>query len=214
MRADARHNHDLILRVARDLFVERGPDAPMDEVARRGGVGIGTVYRRFTDRSGLMNAVVLAALTSTADAAEQARHDHTDPMAALAAYVHAVLDLRTPAVISILLDAINLEEPQIRSARDRSSTIAQQLVDSAHESGALRTDVTSGDIGVMLVRLARPLPGLMTPAIQGALAHRHADLFLAGLRTKGLKGSLSGPALDLADLRTNDANDVAANEPA
>lgn len=209
MRADARRNHDRVLQSARDVFVERGPDAPLEEIARRAGVGIGTLYRRFADRATLMHAVVLAALTATAEAGERARRDNPDPPVALAAYLHSVLDLRTSAVIPTLLDAIDLDEPQIRAARDRSAGVAQQLIDAAHGAGALRKDVTFGDIGLILVRLSRPLPGPIPPATQDALAHRHADLFLAGLRAQPIPPALAGPALELRDLHRirDDANE-------
>jgi AcrR family transcriptional regulator len=200
MRADARRNRDLVLQAARDVFTERGPDAPFDEIARRAGVGIATLYRHFPDRAGLMRAVVFAALTATAEAGEQVKRRHSDPLDALAAYLHAVLDLRSPAVISTLLGSVDLEEPQIRAARDRSTGFAQQLIDMAHDAGALRKDVTFGDIGLILVRLSRPLPGSIPAETQYELAHRHADLFLAGLRTAPVS-PLGGPALELADLK-------------
>jgi AcrR family transcriptional regulator len=201
MRADARRNHALLLDAARDVFVERGPDAPLEEMARRAGVGIATLYRRFGDRAMLMHAVVLNALTSTAAAGERARREHDDPFEALAAYVHAVLDLRTSVVIPTLLDALDLDQPQIKAARDKSSRLADQLVDAAHATGALRKDVTFGDIGLILVRLSRPLPGQIPVEIQNPLAHRHADLFLAGLRTVPSAAQVSGPALELVDLQ-------------
>jgi AcrR family transcriptional regulator len=201
MRADARRNHDLLLQTARDVFVERGPDAPLEEIARRAGVGIGTLYRRFADRTTLKHAVVLAALNATAEAGEQAQREEADPLDALAAYLHAVLDLRTSAVIPTLLDALDLDDPELHAARQRSAGLAQQLIDAAHDAGVLRKDVTFGDVGLMLVRLARPLPGPIPPETQDALAHRHADLFLAGLRTDPAATPLDGPALELADLQ-------------
>ncbi len=200
MRADGRRNRDLVLRAGRAVFAERGPDAPLDEIARHAGVGIATLYRHFPDRAGLMHEVILAALTATAEAGEQVQLQHSDPLDALAAYLHAVLDLRTPAVISALLGSVDLEEPQIRAARDRSTRLAQQLIDMAHDAGALRKDVTFGDIGLMLVRLSRPLPGTIPAEIQDELAHRHADLFLAGLHAAPAS-PLGGPALELAELK-------------
>jgi AcrR family transcriptional regulator len=201
MRADARRNHALLLDAARDVFVERGPDAPLEEIARRAGVGIATLYRRFVDRPTLMHAVVLHALTATADSAERVRAEHSDPLDALAGYVHAVLDLRTSAVIPTLLDELDLDEPQLKAARQRSATLSEALVDAAHDAGRLRADATFGDIGLMLVRLSRPLPGPIPPETQSGLAHRHADIFLAGLRADTAAQSLGGPALKLSDLR-------------
>ena len=67
LRADARSNRDRLLLAARDAFVDLGPDAPLDEVARRAGVGIATLYRRFPDPAALMQAVALDILTRIAD---------------------------------------------------------------------------------------------------------------------------------------------------
>jgi hypothetical protein len=66
--------------------------------------------------------------------------------------------------------------------------------------------VTFGDIGLMLIRLSRPLPGRFAPELNAELAHRHLDLLINGLRPAGAAPTaLGGPGLSLADLR-----DVAA----
>src|SRR4051794_34498377 len=65
MRADARRNRERILVAARDVFVETGTDAPLEEIATRAGVGIATLYRRFPERVDLMRAVVLDVLHQT-----------------------------------------------------------------------------------------------------------------------------------------------------
>ena len=58
LRADARRNLDRILEAAADAFAELGPDVTMDEIARRAGVGHGTVFRRFPTKDGLRAAVL------------------------------------------------------------------------------------------------------------------------------------------------------------
>lgn len=58
LRADAKRNHDLLVDTARSVFAELGPDAPLDEIARRAGVGIGTLYRHFPTRYDLQEAVM------------------------------------------------------------------------------------------------------------------------------------------------------------
>jgi AcrR family transcriptional regulator len=201
MRADALRNSELLLEAARDAFVELGPNAPLEEIARRAGVGIATLYRRFGDRQTLMHTVVHSALVGTADAAEQARRDHEDPFDALAAYVHAVLDLRTSAVIPALLDRLDLGNPELVAARRRSARLSERLLTAAHRAGAVRKDVTFGDIGLIVVRLSRPLPGPIPPDMQQALAHRHAEVFLNGLRAHPSDEPLPGSGPALADLR-------------
>ena len=201
MRADARRNRERLLDVARDVFVARGSDASLEEIARRSGLGIATLYRRFGDRDALMRAVVQTALEATADAAERARAEHADPFDALAAYVHAVLDLRTAAVIPALLERVDLDEPALAAARDRSARLTEEVFASALRAGALRPDATFADIGLMIVRLSQPLPGRFPADTQRALAHRHADLVLAGVRAAPPAEPLRGPALQLSDLR-------------
>ena len=72
LRADARRNQQQVLDAARELFIERGLDCPLEEVARRAGVGIGTLYRRFGDRDALIKAVLLDALEQSLASAERA----------------------------------------------------------------------------------------------------------------------------------------------
>jgi len=198
MRADARRNLEQLLAAARDLVAEKGAGVALDEVAQRAGVGIGTLYRRFPDRSALLTGVVLDALEDTRVAAERAAEEHDDAFEALAAYLRAALELRVSAVIPQVLDVLDLEEPTLSAAREASARAAEALVDAAHVSGELPKDVTFADIGMMLVRIARPLPGPMPPELKHDLARRHLELFLRGLR--GTSGELGGPELSRSDL--------------
>jgi len=97
-----------------------------------------------------------------------------------------------------VLDVLDLEEPTLSAAREASARAAEALVDAAHVSGELPKDVTFADIGMMLVRIARPLPGPMPPELKHDLARRHLELFLRGLR--GTSGELGGPELSRSDL--------------
>ncbi len=71
MRADARRNYEALLAAARELFLEQGPDAPLDEVAKRAGVGAGTLYRHFPSRNDLVAAVYVADIEAMCDSAEK-----------------------------------------------------------------------------------------------------------------------------------------------
>ena len=57
-RRDAQRNHELLVEAARELFMEQGVEAPLEEVARRAGLGIGTLYRHFATRDALVEAIV------------------------------------------------------------------------------------------------------------------------------------------------------------
>ncbi len=198
MRADARRNLEQLLAAARDLVAEKGAGVALDEVAHRAGVGIATLYRRFPDRTALLRGVVLDALEQTRVAAERAAEEHDDAFEALAAYLRAALELRVSAVIPQVLDVLDLEEPELAAAREASARATEALVDAAHSTGGLPQDVTFADVGMMLVRIARPLPGPMPDQLKHDLARRHLELFIRGLRVGG--GALDGPELSRADL--------------
>jgi AcrR family transcriptional regulator len=121
MRADARRNLEQILRAARDVFVELGPDAPLEEIARRAGVGIATLYRRFPERRALMRAVALDVLSHVAEEARAALAEEPTPFQALARYMHRALDLRIGAVMPALVGHISLDDVAMLRARDESA---------------------------------------------------------------------------------------------
>jgi AcrR family transcriptional regulator len=212
-RADALENRARLLIAARDLFVEQGPGVALEEIARRAGCGIATLYRRFPDRPALMRAVVLDALEQTVDRARRAADEEVDAFQALVRYMHGALEIRTAAVIPALLGSIALDgDDEIARARGRASRAVEELIDAAHASGALRSDVTFGDVGMLIVRLSRPLPGSFTREQNDQLAHRHVDLLIAGLGPAGAHATLPGPAMTRDDLRRLPRPDAAAAE--
>jgi AcrR family transcriptional regulator len=202
MRADARRNRERILAAARDILVDQGPDAPLDAIAAAAEVGIGTLYRRFPDRRALVRALVLDVLGRAAEEARLALDEEPDAFRALARYLHRALDLRISAVMPALLDHMPPDDEEITAIRARAWGLFQQLVDRAHAAGSLRPDVMFADVGLLLVRLARPVPGPIPRDLDNRLAHRHLELLLDGLRADraGPASPLPGPALTLADL--------------
>lgn len=202
LRADARRNLDLILAAARDVFAEQGPGAPLEEIARRAGVGIATLYRRFPDRQALAHGVALDVWRRVTREVQLALDEEPDAFRALARYMHRALDLRVGAVLPVLAGQVPADD-EVSEARDASAAAIQRLVDAALAEGTLRPDVAFGDTGLLLIRLGRPLPGPFPRALDDALAHRHLDLLLDGLRAAGDRPDpLPGPALTLADLQT------------
>jgi AcrR family transcriptional regulator len=202
LRADARDNRQRLLEAARDAFIDHGPGASLEEIARRAGTGIATLYRRFPDRQTLMREVVLDAIEGTIEAARRAAAEEPDPFRALARYMHEVIDMRTAAVISALLGAVPLDGGEMERAREVGPTLVQGLVDAAQQAAALRQDVTSADIGLLIVRLSRPLAGGFARETNASLSHRHLELVLDGLRPPAQRATpLPGPALTFAYLR-------------
>ncbi|UWE07512.1 TetR/AcrR family transcriptional regulator [Actinacidiphila bryophytorum] len=182
-RADAVRNRERIVAAARDMFVEFGPDAPLDEIARRAGIGNATLYRHFADRRALVHAVLLSVVTRTADRAEQEAAVVAaggDPCTALGRFAHAAVDDNVGAMCGLLVNGDDSRSAEIAEQTDRLESALEELMDRARRDGRLRSDVTLNDLLVAISRLTRPLPGI---DCTGSDLHRHLQLFLDGLRT-------------------------------
>lgn len=181
-RADAVRNRERIVSAARDVFVEYGPDAPLDEIARRAGIGNATLYRHFADRRTLGQAVLLYVLTRTADRAEAEAADVAaggDPCAALSRFAHTAVEENVGALCGLLVNGHEGRPPELTEQKARLEAALDALMERARRDGRLRADVTRTDLLVAISRLTRPLPGVDCP---GSDVHRHLQLFLDGLK--------------------------------
>jgi AcrR family transcriptional regulator len=200
LRADAHRNRELLLAAACDAVIEHGADVPLDDIARRAGVGIATLYRRFRDRPALLRQLALDLMGRSAQEASAALTEEPDPFAALARYMHRALDLRIAAAMPVLVGRFEMDE-ELLEARRASVGPLEQIVERARAAGSLRPDVSAGDVGMLLVRLARPLPGGFPADVHDELAHRHLGVLLDGLRRgSSPAAALPGPAMTLDDL--------------
>lgn len=86
-RKDMRRNMERVLQAAHELFAERGPDVTMEEVARRAGVGVGTIYRRFANKDELFATVSNAVCADTQHCLHEAADDIHDPSSKLRAII-------------------------------------------------------------------------------------------------------------------------------
>ncbi|GAA2589529.1 MULTISPECIES: TetR/AcrR family transcriptional regulator [Streptomyces] len=198
-RADALRNRERIVTAAREMFVEHGPDVPLDEVARRAGVGNATVYRNFPDRDALVREVVCSVMDRTAQAAELALAETGDAFEALERFVHASVDERISALCPMASSSFNQHHPDLEAARERVERLVAEVMDRAKAAGQLRGDVGVGDVMIAAAQLSRP------PAGTGCLSadrfvHRHLQLFLDGLRAPA-RTALPGTEVTLEDLR-------------
>ncbi|WLW54356.1 TetR/AcrR family transcriptional regulator [Streptomyces sp. YU58] len=198
-RADALRNRERIVAAAREMFTEFGPDVPLDEIARRAGVGNATVYRNFPDRDALVREVVCSVMDRTTEAAERALAESGDAFEALERFVHAAADERISALCPMIRGTFDKHHPDLVAARVRSEELVAALMDRAKAAGQLRTDVDSGDLMVAVAQLSRPPAG--TACLQAdRFVHRHLQLFLDGLRAPA-PSVLPGTAVTMEDLR-------------
>jgi AcrR family transcriptional regulator len=198
-RADALRNRERIVTAAREMFVEFGPDVPLDDIARRAGVGNATVYRNFPDRDALVREVVCSVLDRTVRAGQVALAETGDAFGALERFVHVSADERISALCPMVSSTFDQHHPDLEAARERAERIIEEVMDRAKAAGQLRPDVGVGDVMIAVAQLSRP------PAGTGCLSadrfvHRHLQLFLDGLRAPA-PSVLPGTAVTMEDLR-------------
>jgi AcrR family transcriptional regulator len=164
VRSDAQRNYDRIVEVAREVFREQGYDASLDEVAKRAGVGPGTLYRHFPKRENLVDAIMQSWVDRVTEASEKAvAYEGADRELLLrwfAEYV-ALISLHKggPAKITSAMgdpDSPILTKCQVlTSANDR-------VIERLREDGVLRD-------GIETVQVCRLVGGIATVADQGEL---------------------------------------------
>jgi AcrR family transcriptional regulator len=180
LRRDAERNRRRILDAAREVFAERGLGVSLDDVARRAGVGIGTVYRRFPDKEQLVDALFEQRLDAMAALAEEAAAQE-DPWAALVAFIERALEEQAAdrGLKQLLLSS---GEPgsRTRRVRERVKPHLEALVARAQAAGALRADVAAQDLPLLQIMLSG-VTDCMGPD-EPELWRRYLAVFLDGLR--------------------------------
>ncbi|MEU3516298.1 TetR/AcrR family transcriptional regulator [Streptomyces sp. NPDC006654] len=198
-RADALRNRERIVTAAREMFTEHGNDVPLDEIARRAGVGNATLYRNFPDRDALVREVVCSVMDRTSEAAELALAETGDAFGALERFVHTSADERVSALCPMVSSTFDKNHPDLEAARERCEQLIGQLMDRAKAAGQLRPDVGVGDLMIAVAQLSRPPAGTGC-LINDRFVHRHLQLFLDGLRAPA-RSDLPGTAVTMEDLR-------------
>ncbi|TCU12671.1 TetR/AcrR family transcriptional regulator [Rhizobium sullae] len=178
VRADARRNFDALLQAAMVVFSELGVDAPMRTIADRAGVGVGTLYRHFPERSDLIKALIKRDVLAQADAAA-AYAEELEPAEALAKWMTRLVDFISTK--KALGPALHSGDPAYQALPEfvlgQFTPVLRRLLDAAAASGAIRNDVNASDLLNAGLRLA-------TPSSDGDTeqARRMVSLLTDGLR--------------------------------
>jgi AcrR family transcriptional regulator len=149
LRQDAQRNRERILEAARDTFKEHGLDAPLEDIARRAGVGIATLYRRFPTRDALIEEVFVDVVLSFRQTAEEALQIE-DAWTAFSTFVGQMCARQ--AQNWGLKDLLCMRFPDsklMEDARESGRETVQRLLARAQADGAVRGDVTPEDIEVV-----------------------------------------------------------------
>ena len=146
-RADSLRNRELLLTAAKTAFAETGADAPLEDIARRAGVGIGTLYRHFPTREVLVAAVYGRELAQLAQAADDFLADRPAGEA-LAAWLDLLIDyMATKRVVAPALQADPGEGSRVYASAGATIRPAlQRLTNAAHAAHAIRADIGFDDI--------------------------------------------------------------------
>jgi len=175
LRADARHNREKILRAARETFAESGYNVPLDEIAARAGVGPGTVYRHFPAKDALFQAVVAARIEDLIDDA-RARARADDPGSAFFGFLARIG--AEAAAKRDLPDAIAIAG----SLQDALNAALDVLLRRAQDSGAVRADIGTADLIVILKGMLASIRDASPGATDPALRDRVLAILTDGLR--------------------------------
>jgi AcrR family transcriptional regulator len=175
-RADAQRNYDKLIAAARQAFAEDGEAAKLDDIAKRAGVGAGTLYRNFPTRQHLLEAVYVGEVEAIAEAATTL--DDLEPWDALRQWTRLFVDYVTTkrAIGAELLTYLDKDSPLLQTCRGAAFGAGNALLQRAQAAGDIRPDVTFDDIAPLLGGIAAMY--YATPET----IDRTLDLVLDGLR--------------------------------
>jgi AcrR family transcriptional regulator len=151
LRADAELNRGRIVVAAQEMFAERGLDAALEDIARRAGVGIATLYRRFPTRANLIAASFEQQMADYAATAERAL-ENPDPWTGFCWLINEICAMQ--AADAGLKDLITMSFPAsspVEELKNRALQSLNTLIQRAQQQGTLRSDFVSSDVPMLLL---------------------------------------------------------------
>jgi len=164
LRVDAERNRQRIVAAAREVFAEAGLAVPMEDIARRAGVGVGTLYRRYPTRGDLIAAAFAAKMSAYAEATRQALAD-PDPWHGFCTYVERICAMQAgDRGFTTVLTMTFPTAKRFEADRDRAFADFTTLVERAKATGKLRADFVTHDMPMFLMANA----GVLTATADAA----------------------------------------------
>ena len=179
-RADARRNYETVLAAAREAFAEGGESTALEEIARRAGVGIGTLYRHFPNRQALLEAVYLGEVEEFCRATDELP-DTIDPWDALTGWFDRfVAYLATKrALAGELLNYMDMSAELFKHSRAALWASGEPLLARAQEAGAVRRDTEIAEVIQIVGGISK------IPAVEPEQIEHIIEIALDGLRYRG-----------------------------
>jgi len=197
LRRDAQANRARIVAAARAAFAADGIEAPVEEIARRAGVGMGTLYRHFSAKEDLIDAVLEDAFAAFISAAEQALAEE-DAWAGLRSFLERVfaLHVENRGLKDIIATRAH-GRARAEAMRRRMRPLLRSLIERAQEQGTLRDDFTAEDMPLLFWTGGRVIEA--TATIAPDFWRRYLGLLLDGLSAEAAT-TLPHPPLTRAQL--------------
>jgi AcrR family transcriptional regulator len=175
-RADARRNYDKVLTAAREAFAQGGESTSLEEIARRAGVGIGTLYRHFPNRQALVEALYLEEVQDVCRSASELGDG--DPWVALNRWFERFIGYMATkqALAAELLNYLDKDAPLFQVCRTSLFAAGEPLLKRAQDAGVVRPDVDIADVIQMVIGIAK------IPASDPAQTKHILRIALDGLR--------------------------------
>jgi AcrR family transcriptional regulator len=184
LRADAERNRKRLLDAAAEVFAERGLEASTAEIARRAGVGQGTVFRRFPTKDDLVAAIVVDRLVAIAERARSLAADPPPDGAVLAFMAElASMHVRDRGLIEAVNGTRALADPAVHDAHGELMDVLEDLVKADREAGHVRDDLGAFDV----MALSKAVASACEPGIASAGWKRYLAVVAAGLRPSAEK---------------------------
>lgn len=141
-RADAKRNYDKLIAAAHDAFAESGVSASLEDIARRAGVGIGTLYRNFPTRRDLLESVYVEEVDAVCRSAGEL--SVLDPWDALVAWLHRFVAYT--ATKRALAEALSSDSELFQTSRAAIFAAGEPLLHRAQDAGVARRDIDFEDL--------------------------------------------------------------------
>jgi AcrR family transcriptional regulator len=184
MRKDARRNRERVLAAAAETFAEAGNEAQMDDIARRCGLGVGTLYRHFRTKDKLLEALLLDGLGRFLAAAQDSREQAATPWDAFADFARAAAHMLVAnRALKELTHDLATRSPELEEKRREVYELVAALVHDAQRSGELRADFSVDDLPILFSGLGATAAG--DGALVDGQTDRFVDIILDGLRAPG-----------------------------